>query len=229
MTTRHTNHLTTVVALILVAGLSQAVFADEKPKPTLATLARAYADLGLARAANVKAYAEYVIRAAEAAKTVEETRTVKLANNLKKAEVYFERKRLNRLYRNEFHKRTVNAEQAARIARMGRPNGLGQLQAGLVSVGATQPWPYILTTAKYDTCRERIESVLQQQGAVAAGMGTRNCHEIQTAAHEMQQILKHQVHELRPMEWTHANTFLKNLAHNAGQPRTNSQNILASR
>ncbi len=123
----------------------------------------------------------------------------------------------------------MTADRAAKIARMGRPSSIGQLQIGLVSLGATQPWPYILTTAKYDTCRERIESVIQQQGVIAAGMGTRNCHEIQSAIHEMRLILKQQVHEVRPMEWTHANTFLKNLAYDASQTRTNSQNILASR
>ncbi len=64
MTTRHTNRLTIVATLVFAASASQAVFAAEKPKPTLATLARACADLGLARAANVKACAEYLLRAA---------------------------------------------------------------------------------------------------------------------------------------------------------------------
>ncbi len=229
MNRRHTT--TTVVAtflLLVVAARSAEAGPPQPPKDSRSDLIRSMADYGRARAANLTAIGTFLSSMAQIEKTRESTRTIKLTNDQKEVEVYFEKKRTNRKYRAEFHKRTMNSEKAKRLAQMSLPGRLNVQFVSFISANNCPSWPYVLTGDDYRSLREQVENAWMQR-SVLDNRGTQSCHEIQVASAKMRQLLKKHVHEISPMEWIHANQFLKSLACEAEQPASKPANLLAKR
>jgi len=231
MNRRHATTVTVVTTFVLlVAAVCDAQAAGKQPpKDSRSDLIRSMAEFGRARCDNIKAVASFLTSMAQIEKTREETRTIKLGNDQKAVEVYFERKRINRKYRAEFHKRTMDTAKATQLAQQGLPGRLKANFVSFVSLNASPSWPYALTGDDYQEFRQQVEMAWVDRSSVNSNRGTRCCHEIQSAAAKMRQVLARHVHDMPPMEWIHANQFLKSLAYEAEQPADKPSNLLASR
>jgi len=230
MNRRHATTLAVASTFVLLVAAVRSVEAGspQPPKGSRSDLIRAMAEYGKAKAANLGAIGNFLSSMAQIEKTREATRTVRLTNDQKEVQVYFERKRINRKYRDEFHKRTMDNKQATRIAQSSLPGRLNVQFVSFVSANNCPTWPYVLMGDDYQAPRQQVENAwLQRRGL--DNRGTRSCHEIQVASAKMRQLLKQHVRDVSPMEWIHANQFLKSLAYEAGQPGNKPGNLLAKR
>lgn len=139
----------------------------------------------------------------------EEAKSRRLDNELKYAETYFAKRRLNAEQVRELYGPRPTAAQVAAYSAARQPERLTAAQVSLT--GGTIFWPAALEGAAFEEWRLIIEDLFmaRQNGHVTAG----NSQEIQEVAAAMQSQLKEQIGEHSPMQYVEAKQFLDSVAY----------------
>jgi hypothetical protein len=139
-------------------------------------------------------------------------REEKMNNDLKAAQSFYEKKKLNDQYRAQRPKR-ITAEKLKETSRSKTPARLSSHQISPVS--SRIKWPDLLTTECFARSRTEVERLMAERTAANSGAGTQNCEQIQQAVAQMKSVLRDQVKAITPMEYLAAMKHLDSLAFEA--------------
>ena len=165
------------------------------------------------RAAVIDAAGSYNANTAQAAISYEQARSLALENDRQYVQNYFQRKELNRQYREALGTRPPSSEDLAQQAKDAAPDRLNKYQ--LDPVFGTINWPAALQGSEFAEYREAVERSFRHRDALNSGMGSRVQQTVAVTTDEMEATLKTQIRALSPMEYIQAKNFLQSLAYEA--------------
>jgi hypothetical protein len=222
MTTRTTisSVLSVLSAAVLVAlGASQAWGAEPslKDKATynqsVAALLGGISSVKKADASALQTMGDYLHKMVTIRQLREQIRTAKMANDMKAAENYYAKRKMNDQYRLARRPKRLKPEQLQQLASNGAPVRLATHE--LSQASARVNWPAPLCSDCFAGRRAELERLMVERTMEESGLGTRNCEQIQTAVAQMKSALKARVRTLSAMDYLAAKSFLERLAHEA--------------
>jgi hypothetical protein len=168
-------------------------------------------------ASLTRAHGAYNLMSSQAAINYQHATSQGLDNFKKNAETYFDVREINRAAREKERGPRPTQETLARLARQTAPGRLDaeQLDAATGSVA----WPAALQGEQFAPYRAQIEKLLSE-GAAEGGMGAAGRQQIKYTTGAMLVVLKSQIREMPPMEYSGAKRFLESLAYEAQRPNS---------
>ena len=138
-----------------------------------------------------------------------------LQNDAKAIQEYFERQRMNKLYRVAQRGPRPTTEELARLARQSAPPRLSSRDFDLIEGRIN--WPDALQTPETMADRGEIQTLFRRH-ADTGSFGPDGYGELKRAIQNVEQDLIERVQLLPADEYINAKTFLKSLAHEATFP-----------
>jgi hypothetical protein len=178
-----------------------------------AAIAKASADWLSARADMIKAYSEANINNAKAIQTLEQTRTVALDNELKKATNYYEKRKLHDAYHSLSENAKPTPEELMRYSKDAAPERPTNYQ--VEPVRGTIRWPGLFQRDEFLETRVQLDYLFAQRKAGDCGLGSENCRQIKEATEKMLDQLRDLIDDLSPAEYMAARRFVDTLAYEA--------------
>lgn len=174
------------------------------------------------RADLVRAAGEFNYNTALARIRNEQARRLAMENDKRRAELFYEKRELNKQRRAEQLK-PVSAETAQRIAQSGLPDRLAPQQ--LASDGRLN-WPESLQSDRYAVERQGVESALQELGHTPNAVARRAAV---ASTNALIDKLRADVHTVSPMDYVASRKFLTSLRYELQVPASHVPATLAAR
>lgn len=152
---------------------------------------------------------QYNLLTSQAAINLEHARSLDLDNFRKNAETYFSVREINKAAREKERGPRPTQEKLARLAKVAAPRRLDATQLNARS--GQIAWPAALQGEEYAEYRAQIERLLSEQaaGGRIAGAGRQQMGQ---ATDAMLAMLKSEIREISPMEYSGAKRFLESLS-----------------
>lgn len=166
-------------------------------------------------ASVTRARGEYNLLTSQAAINAQQARSMGLDNFKKNAETYFDVRKINKESRAAERGPRPTAEQISRLAKMGTPDRPAAQQLNRKT--GRIAWPSALQGEKFAAQRAQIERLFAERAA-NGGNGAQDSRELKQATSTMLVLLKKDIRQLAPMEYTSARQFITGLAYEANQP-----------
>lgn len=168
-------------------------------------------------AAVTRARGEYNLLSSQAAINAEHARSLGLDNSKKTAETYFEMRKINKESRAAERGPRPTKEDLVRLARTAAPD---RLTADRLNRATGQiAWPAALQGDQFAAYRTEIERVFAERAA-NGGMGMEQRQDLEQATGTMLVLLKNDIRQFPPMEYSSARRFIESLAYEAHVPTT---------
>jgi len=166
-------------------------------------------------AAVTRARGEYNLLTSQAAINAEHARNLALDNSKKNAETFFAMRKINQESRAAERGPRPTKEDLVRLAKTAAPDRLAndQLNAATGQIA----WPSALQGEQFASYRAEIERVFAERAA-GGGMGAQQRDNLEQATGTMLVLLKNDIRQLAPMEYTNARRFVQSLAYEARVP-----------
>jgi hypothetical protein len=132
-------------------------------------------------------------------------------NRYHRAKTYFDMRKMNQYAREMERKPRLTAEAIERISKVGLPERLDALE--LNPTTQTIHWPAILSDARYEAYRVRLEGLFSARTPENSGLGTENAREIRLLTTELLDQFKSDVHGMTVEEFSSGRLFLESLAY----------------
>ena len=146
----------------------------------------------------------------------ETARSMNYDNQLKHVRTYFEKRRLNRAYREAERGPRRTREQAVAAAKRAAPDRLSVQQfepyRGRIN------WPVTLTDDQYRVHREQLDRLFAAHAASGSGLQTRYYAPIQSTLGKLEEQLVGNVKTTNADQYIYARKFLKSLQYEARFP-----------
>ena len=137
-------------------------------------------------------------------------------NQVKYTNTYFQKRQLNRSYREE--ERAPRHSQAD-YQRWAREEAPDRLSVGQVDdFRGTINWPVVLQQPEYKSKREQVDRLYASHTAAGGGMGTTEYAQIQSSTKELQDQLRGNLDNLTSEQYLYARKFLEGLRYDARFP-----------
>jgi len=162
--------------------------------------ARGFADV-------VRSRGDAAVKHGVAARQFEEARSRNLDNRLKYAETYFERKRINKEYREANTKRPTE-EQLFRLAKQAAPKRLSPSE--LDPISGDVKWPVLLQRPEFAASRDALGGMLDEWAA-GHGESSEVYNALMEEATGMRTILTSNARQLAGPQYIEARRFLDGL------------------
>ena len=179
------------------------------PPPDLSSLSQSLSDV-------IRSSSQSSNRLSMAAIDKQQARSMELDNQIKQTKTYFEKRKLNKMYREAEAGPRWTQQQYSQMASEKAPDRLSSSQWD--SLRGTVHWPQALRGDSYVRQRGRMNELLAQHAAAGGGMNTPYYSEIQRGANYMQEQLKKDISRTTPEQYTYARKFLVSLAYEARFP-----------
>ncbi len=160
----------------------------------------------------IAAQGQYNVNTAQAAVLAEEARRASIENHRLGVETYFANRKTNRAARAEQRGPRPTGEQLARLASSGTPDRLTQEQ--LDPATGRVAWPAALLGEEFAAHRADVEGILYRKLSSGA-LNELERARLDQAAGAMLAVLKSQIREMPPMQYTKARGFLESLDYEA--------------
>lgn len=168
-------------------------------------------------AAMTRAQGEYNLMTSQANVFNEQARSMSLDNHKKGVETYFTARKINQESRAAERGPRPTKEDLVRLAKTAAPERLGADQfhpaTGRIS------WPDALQGEEYAAYRAQVEQVFAYRAA-NGGIGAQERAFLAEATSAMRSLLRNQIQELAPMQYTSARRFLDGLTYEIQLPTT---------
>lgn len=178
------------------------------------SFARGTADL-------IRAQGEFNQMTSEAAINWEEARARAIVNAQDYVDAYFKMRQANRNYRAAERGPRPTQEDLERYAATNRPTPLSQSE--LDELTGRVNWPILLRDDRFDSLRTKMEELLDRW-AVARNLGqldrfgTEHHLAVRTTTDRMEDVLRANIKNLPPQDYTAAKRFLQSLEYHVTQP-----------
>ena len=205
-----------VLIIVVVTLAARPVSAQYQPPYYQARASTAGESHARGMSEVVRAAGDTNLRNSEAAINYEAARSAELDNNLKYTETHYEKKEINRAYRESRRRPPLTTEQAHRLAKARapkRPNG-----SQLDQITGEIDWPFLLQTDEFSGYCKKLEGLFSSRAETEGSIGYRQYSEIKRTTDAMLALLKRNIRKYRPQDWTEANKFVKGLAYEARHP-----------
>jgi hypothetical protein len=211
------------ILAVLAMGTRMAAAGDPKPETMFESLARAQATVTSSDANLVKAQASWVqaiysVRktAAETAKMLQEVRSMRLANEMKTADTFFQKRERREQYVAKHPRVRPDLETYRRICNSYLPTKMVSME---LSGGRTIYWPELLQRSEFDEYRHQLDALFAARPTKRDSEIDRLefQHRVESVARQMRDQLKEKVHEVSQMEYIAAKKFIMSLAYEACQ------------
>jgi hypothetical protein len=176
----------------------------------------AYGSLLSARAGHIKAQGEYIKSRADAFVAVQngrkigqEIHSMKLDNSLKRADVFYKKRKLYDEYRAAHRKKRLSPGEMASLAKKSVPVQLASHQLGY---DGTIRWPHILMEERFAANRALLDAIFASPGR---GSGSKECYDVKIATDEMKAMLKSFIKDVPSADYLAARKLLDGLAYEA--------------
>ncbi|MEO1528960.1 MAG: hypothetical protein AAFX06_26360 [Planctomycetota bacterium] len=187
---------------------SATVFAQ----PPFAELQNAFSSLETA----IRSQSEASNRPSMAMIDRETARSMNYDNQLKHVRTYFEKRRLNRAYREAERGPRRTREQIVASAKRNAPDRLTVQQFD--AYGGRINWPAALRSVQYQSDRQQLDKLFAAHAAAGSGIQTPYYAGIQTAMERIQNTLVSNVKTTNAEQYMYARKFLKSLSYEARFP-----------
>jgi len=168
--------------------------------------------------------------AAEAQVRLQQARSLALDNDLKRVNIFFDRREENLSRRATLRKirRAIardrslerKAAESSRQVSVRKP-----APDGFSPVHGIMQWPLPLRSEEYFHQRTILERLFEERTPSNSGQGSESSLEVATAVHRMKTRLAKQIREMSPSEYIPAKRFLEALATEARNPLRHNENL----
>lgn len=146
----------------------------------------------------------------------ETARSMNYDNQLKHVRTYFEKRRLNRAYREVERGPRRTREQIAATAKLAVPDRLSVQQFD--AYGGRINWPAAVRTAEYEGQRRQLDRLFAAHAAAGSGLQSPYYARIQTSMEQIQKTLVANIKSTNAEQYMYARRFLKSLQYEARFP-----------
>jgi hypothetical protein len=180
------------------------------------------------RADVIRAQGQFNLLTSEAAINAQEARSRAIVNSQEAVKAYFNRRQLNRDYRQSLRGPRPTREDFERYARAKRPAPLSPSE--LNTLTGQVAWPVLLKADHFTPQRTRMEELLDRWavsrhlGAVG-NFGTEEHLAVREMTDHLQEELRKQVRNLPPQDYVAAKRFLRSLEYQVTQPSTSGVSL----
>ena len=136
-------------------------------------------------------------------------------NQIKATNTYFQKRQLNRSYRQAERGPQYTAAEYRKWARERAPDRLNSSQVDRYTGRIN--WPVVLKGESYRKRREQLDQLYASHTAGGGGMNTSEYAKIQRLSKEMQTQLKDEIKDLTPEQYSYTRKFLEGLRYEARQ------------
>ena len=137
-------------------------------------------------------------------------------NQIKATNTYFQKRQLNRMYRQAEKGPRHTQSDYAKWAHDRAPDRLNSSQ--IDSFAGRINWPVVLRGEAYRKNRERLDVLYASHTAAGGGINTYEYAEIQQRSKEMQAQLRLNISNITTEQYSYARTFLEGLRYEARHP-----------
>jgi hypothetical protein len=159
----------------------------------------------------IRAVGQYNLLTSQARIAYEEARSMYIDNSVKGLEARYERKRINAEYRASVKRPRATTEEMARFAAANDPKRISAHELNPVTGEIT--WPAALQGEEFAECREAMETIFANRGAIDFGVRSEAHADANLVAEQMTQILRSQINDMDGGQWIAAKNFVASLAH----------------
>jgi hypothetical protein len=163
-------------------------------------------------AAVTRARGEYNLMTSQASIYNEEARRLSLENHTRTVQTYYDGRKMNREARAAERGPRATQEDLTRLAKTAAPSRLNDTQFNPAT--GRIAWPAALRGDEYAAHRAEIEALFVQR-ASSGSIGPQQRDHVGQATGTMLVLLKGQIRELSPMEYSTARRFLESLTYEA--------------
>lgn len=167
-------------------------------------------------AAQVRSAGMYNLLSSEAMINVEDARSKAMDNQVKFVNTYFEKRRLNKMYRDAERRPRGSHEDWVRYAQEAAPDELSASQ--LDKLQGIIEWPRALQGDKFAPYREKLEVLYKEHAEYGGGINSPAYADIQEVGREMQDALRQDAEQIEPEQYVYARRFLESLRYEARSP-----------
>lgn len=159
----------------------------------------------------IRAAGEYYLLKAQAHKHFEEARSMYIDNSVKSLQARYELKRINAEYRESVKRPRATTEEMVRFAASNDPQRIPAHE--LNPVTGEIHWPAALLGEEFAECRQAMETIFANRGAVDFGARSPSHVHANLVAKQMTAVLSSQIKHLESGDWIDAKKFIASLAH----------------
>lgn len=153
-----------------------------------------------------------------------QTAYTKALNNSKLyVKTYFERKEINRQYRDKYDSVPPTKEQWARITKAWLPDRLTPEQYDVAT--GKLIWPHVLRTEQYAPFRDRIDVLMSQRTPDNSGDGSPSQLDIDELVEGMKMVLLSNIDNMSSSQYASAKWFLLSVEYEAKMPLTATTDV----
>lgn len=234
-----------LVAILLVAGLTTHAMA-EGPFGTMGAVSSFFGDgvvvgggypfkastpaesFARGRADVIRAQGEFNRMTSEAAINWEEAKARAIVNAQDYVDAYFKMRQANRDYRANERGPRPTQEDLERYAAMNRPTPLSPSE--LDELTGRVNWPILLRDEQFTSLRTELEELLDRW-AVARNLGqldrfgTKQHLAVRETTDRMEEVLRANIRDLPPQDYTAAKRFLQSLEYHVTQPSSSGVSV----
>lgn len=170
-----------------------------------------------AQADMVGAISEAVKKRAETRKILEETRTLALDNDLKSAEVFYEKRAAREEYQANHARPRPRPEDLDRYSKASVPDRLSQVS--FVSTRKAIRWPAVFEREEFAPLRAKLDACFARRSFGDYGVGSSFYREVHEMTDKMRAELLCLIQEIPPMEYVAAKKFIESVGYEAQCPQ----------
>lgn len=201
-----------LLAALLVVGAS-AVLVRAQLQNFAALAGQSFAQ-GLAEV--VRSASQNSMRPSLAAIDQQTATSMSYDNQIKQTVTFFEKRKLNRMYREQEKSPPASRSDLASYAKARAPDRASPRQ--LDSYTGRIQWPVVLQGQAFARQRQELEQLYAKHAAAGGGINTAEYAEIQRVATGLEADLKKQLQSTTPEQYMYARKFLASLRYEARFP-----------
>ncbi len=148
--------------------------------------------------------------------TLQQVRGLSLANNLKVAQTFYEKRKLYEGYRGLNTRKRPTREDVIRYSKVSVPQRPANFQVR--AARGKIVWPEVLLEEEFSDCRIQLDSLFVQRRAESSTSGINVSRQTQTVAMQMRSQLRSKMRQMTPADYLAARKFLESLAYEARFP-----------
>ena len=143
----------------------------------------------------------------------ETARSMNYDNQIKHVQTYFEKRRLNKSYREAARAPRKSSSEYAMTSKALAPQRLSASEYD--AVHGKVKWPVVLRATSYSNERKQLDKLFAAHAASGGGIGTAEYAEFQSSLTNGQSALKKDFQKTNAEQFAQANNFLKSLRYEA--------------